>query len=69
MRYTDRQITSTSENRDLFAQTMGRKNLTVKFLMEHSDFSRAAGTLDKPRRNTSSTAGVQLGDQHSRARP
>ena len=29
------------------AQTMGRKNLTVKFLMEHTDWSGAAGTLAK----------------------
>jgi hypothetical protein len=29
------------------AQTMGRKNLTVKFLMEHSDWSSAPGTLAK----------------------
>jgi HEPN superfamily AbiU2-like protein len=29
------------------AQTMGRKNLTVKFLMEHSDWSRAGDTLAK----------------------
>jgi hypothetical protein len=27
------------------AQTMGRKNLTVKFLMEHSDWSSAPDTL------------------------
>ena len=31
------------------AQTMGRKNLTVKFLIEHSDFSAAPKTLDKLR--------------------
>jgi len=29
------------------AQTKGRKNLTVKFLIEHSDFSNAPHTLDK----------------------
>jgi hypothetical protein len=29
------------------AQTAGRKNLTVKFLIEHSDFSAAPGILDK----------------------
>ena len=29
------------------AQTMGRKNLTAKFLMEHSDWSNAPGTLAK----------------------
>jgi hypothetical protein len=29
------------------AQTMGRKNLTVKFLVEHTDFSTANATLDK----------------------
>ncbi len=29
------------------AQTMGRKNLTVKFLMEHTDWSGALGTLTK----------------------
>jgi hypothetical protein len=29
------------------AQTMGRKNLTVKFLIEHSDWSKAPGTLAK----------------------
>jgi hypothetical protein len=29
------------------AQTMGRKNLTVKFLIEHSDFSAAPATLGK----------------------
>jgi hypothetical protein len=32
------------------AQTMGRRNLTVKFLIEHSDFSTAPGTLDELRR-------------------
>jgi hypothetical protein len=32
------------------AQTMGRKNLTVKFLIEHSDFSAAPATLDKLQR-------------------
>jgi hypothetical protein len=31
------------------AQTMGRKNLTVKFLIEHSDFSSAPETLNKLR--------------------
>ena len=31
------------------AQTMGRKNLTVKFLVEHTDFSAAPMTLDKLR--------------------
>jgi hypothetical protein len=31
------------------AQTMGRKNLTVKFLVEHTDFSAAPVTLDKLR--------------------
>jgi hypothetical protein len=31
------------------AETMGRKNLTVKFLIEHSDFSNAPGTLEKLR--------------------
>jgi hypothetical protein len=29
------------------AQTMGRKNLTVKFLMEHTDWSTAPSTLAK----------------------
>ena len=29
------------------AQTMGRKNLTAKFLIEHSDWSNAADTLAK----------------------
>jgi hypothetical protein len=29
------------------ARTMGRKNLTIKFLIEHSDFSAAPGTLDR----------------------
>src|SRR5271167_1753923 len=29
------------------AQTMGRKNLTVKFLMEHTDWSGAPGMLAK----------------------
>jgi hypothetical protein len=29
------------------AQTMGRKNLTVKFLLEHSDWSTAPSTLTK----------------------
>jgi len=29
------------------AQTMGRKNLTVKFLIEHSDWSSAPDTLAK----------------------
>jgi hypothetical protein len=29
------------------AETMGRKNLTVKFLIEHSDFSSAPRTLEK----------------------
>jgi hypothetical protein len=29
------------------AETMGRKNLTIKFLIEHSDFSRAPRTLEK----------------------
>ena len=28
------------------AQTMGRKNLTIKFLIEHTDFSAAPATLD-----------------------
>jgi AbiU2 len=32
------------------AQTAGRKNLTVKFLIEHSDFSRAPEILDKLQR-------------------
>lgn len=32
------------------AQTMGRKNLTVKFLIEHSDFSTAPSRLDEVRR-------------------
>lgn len=31
-------------------QTMGRKNLTVKFLIEHSDFSAAPATLNKLQR-------------------
>lgn len=31
------------------AETMGRKNLTVKFLIEHSDFSSAPDTLEKLR--------------------
>jgi hypothetical protein len=31
------------------AQTMGRKNLTVKFLVDHTDFSAAPATLDKLR--------------------
>src|SRR5262245_57479232 len=31
------------------AQTMSRKNLTVKFLVEHTDFSAAPVTLDKLR--------------------
>jgi hypothetical protein len=30
-------------------QTMGRKNLTIKFLMDHTDFSAAPATLDKLR--------------------
>jgi hypothetical protein len=29
------------------AQTMGRRNLTVKFLIEHTDFTAAPGTKDK----------------------
>jgi hypothetical protein len=29
------------------AQTMGRKNLTIKFLIEHTDFTAAPGTKDK----------------------
>jgi hypothetical protein len=32
------------------AETMGRKNLTVKFLMEHSDFTEAPETLEKLKR-------------------
>jgi hypothetical protein len=32
------------------AQTMGRKNLTVKFLIEHSDFSASPKTLDELKR-------------------
>jgi hypothetical protein len=32
------------------AQTMGRKNLTVKFLIEHSDFSTVPDTLQKLKR-------------------
>jgi hypothetical protein len=32
------------------AQTMGRKNLTIKFLIEHSNFSAAPATLDKLQR-------------------
>ncbi len=32
------------------AQTMGRKNLTIKFLIEHSDFSAAPATLDRLQR-------------------
>jgi hypothetical protein len=32
------------------AQTMGRKNLTVKFLIEHSDFSTAPDTHEKLKR-------------------
>jgi hypothetical protein len=31
------------------AQTMGRKNLTIKFLVDHTDFSTAPATLDKLR--------------------
>lgn len=31
------------------AQTMGRKNLTVKFLVEHTDFSASPAALDKLR--------------------
>lgn len=31
------------------AQTMGRKNLTIKFLIDHTDFSTAPATLDKLR--------------------
>ena len=31
------------------AQTMGRENLTVKFLVEHTDFSAAPATLNKLR--------------------
>src|ERR1700722_11047927 len=31
------------------AQTMGRKNLTIKFLLDHTDFSAAPATLDKLR--------------------
>jgi hypothetical protein len=31
------------------AQTMGRKNLTIKFLVDHTDFSAAPATLDKLR--------------------
>jgi hypothetical protein len=31
------------------AQTMRRKNLTIKFLIDHSDFSAAPATLDKLR--------------------
>jgi hypothetical protein len=41
------------------AQTMGRKNLTVKFLIEHSDFSSAPGTLDKLRRISDSIDGFR----------
>src|SRR5262249_48226749 len=36
------------------AQTMGRKNLTVKFLIEHSDFSAAPDMLDKLNRISAS---------------
>jgi hypothetical protein len=32
------------------AQTMGRKNLTIKFLIDHSDFSTAPDILDKLQR-------------------
>jgi hypothetical protein len=32
------------------AETMGRKNLTVKFLIEHSNFSSAPDTLEKLKR-------------------
>jgi hypothetical protein len=35
-------------------QTMGRKNLTIKFLIEHSDFSNVPETLDKLRRISAS---------------
>lgn len=31
------------------AQTMGRKNLTIKFLIDHTDFSAALATLDELR--------------------
>ena len=31
------------------AQTMGRKSLTIKLLIDHSDFSAAPATLDKLR--------------------
>src|SRR5713226_3984295 len=41
------------------AQTMGRKNLTVKFLIEHSDFSNAPQTLDKLRRISDSIDGFR----------
>lgn len=36
------------------AQTMGRKNLTVKFLIEHSDFSTAPDMLGKLKRISAS---------------
>jgi hypothetical protein len=41
------------------AQTMGRKNLTAKFLIEHSDFSNAPATLDKLRRISASIDGFR----------
>jgi AbiU2 len=41
------------------SQTMGRKNLTVKFLIEHSDFSCAPGTLDQLRRISDSIDGFR----------
>ena len=41
------------------AQTMGRKNLTVKFLIEHSDFSAAPGTLEKLKRISANIDGFR----------
>ena len=41
------------------AQTMGRKNLTVKFLIEHSDFSNAPNTWDKLQRISDSIDGFR----------
>jgi hypothetical protein len=38
------------------AQTMGRENLTVKFLMDHTDWSGAPGTLAKLKTITTSAS-------------
>jgi len=41
------------------AQTMGRKNLTVKFLIEHSDFTAAPDTIEKLQRISTSIDGFR----------